>query len=74
MSIIFIERALTNSPHLFIETVWPCYTVPNMNMKNHLALGLLKDRFLNKVLLKRTKPRRLYFAKLYAQILFFYSN
>ena len=27
MSIIFIERAFTNSPHLFIETVWPCYTV-----------------------------------------------
>ena len=27
MSIIFIERAFTNSPHLFIEAVWPCYTV-----------------------------------------------
>ena len=27
MSIIYIERAFTNSPHLFIETVWQCYTV-----------------------------------------------
>ena len=27
MDVIFTERAYTNSPHLFIETVWPCYTV-----------------------------------------------
>ena len=27
MDIIFTERAYTNSPHLVIETVWPCYTV-----------------------------------------------
>ena len=37
MSIIFIEQASTNSPHLFIETVWPCYTVQKC-----LYFGLLK--------------------------------
>ena len=27
MDVIFTERAYTNSPHLFIETVWP-YATP----------------------------------------------
>ena len=41
MSIIFIERAFTNSPHLFIETVWPCYTVHHVK----LAPAVLLTKF-----------------------------
>ena len=41
MSIIFIERAFTNSPHLFIETVWPCYTVISLLENIHSRMDLL---------------------------------
>ena len=43
MEIIFTEQAYTNSPHLFIETVWPRYTVLIVKLVTHTPFYLINQ-------------------------------
>ena len=60
--------------------IWSIFSViqislPNFEFFTVKSPTLLKDRFLKKMLLKRAKLRRIFFAKLQAQIiLIYYSN